>query len=239
MTIVRIMKKTQQKSSKNDSKGWNKMVFVAIAVMFAVAMVATYLAPVLEKSQTAQIGNNAVIGYTIRDADGTPILTTDQQLVQGELQKGHVTLLSSGMEIPVGMAISGENIAPIPIIFPQELQNSTFALLGFEINAISQGLVGMHPGETKTIAFNYGSNNFTMNLSAEEANGIGINVTEAQVGDPVFVGFTTSPEIPVGNATAQQPALRLATITAVNPDALVIQYRYGTAEITLNGISNG
>ncbi|MCK8518979.1 hypothetical protein [Methanoculleus sp. 7T] len=231
------MKQTQQKGSKNDDKAWMKWAYVGIALLVAVAMVGSYFAPMFGNKQTAQVGNTAVIGYTIRGEDGRPLITTDQKLMESEYQKGNVILLTSGMEIPVGARVSGENVAVIPVVYPKITGFSGFGLLGFEVDAISAGLVGMRPGETKVVSFSYGTNDLAMNLSEEDANGIGLNFTETKVGDLVPLGFTTSPDIPLGNETGQTPALRFGKVTAMTSDSMVIAHRYGSAEVTLNGIT--
>ncbi len=231
------MKQTQQKSSKNDNKAWMKWAYVGIALLFAVAMVGTYLAPMFEKKQTAQIGNTAVIGYTILGEDGRPLITTDQNLLASEYEKGNVVLLTHGLEMPVGGQVSGENIAVIPVVYPEITGFSGFGLLGFETNAISVGLVGMQTGETKAISFSYGANDLEMNLSEEDANGIGLNFTEAAVGDLVPLGLTASPDIPLGNETNEAPALRFGEVVDKTDDSLVIMHRYGSARVTLNGIT--
>ncbi|WOX55903.1 MULTISPECIES: hypothetical protein [unclassified Methanoculleus] len=231
------MKQTQQKSPKNDGTPWMKWAYVGVALLVAVAMVGTYLSPMFDSSQKAQIGNTAQIGYTIRDENGTPIITTDQNLLSSEYQKGNLVLLANGMEIPVGGVVSGENVAVIPVVYPELSGFSGFGLLGFETNAISEGLVGMRPGETKVISFSYGENDFEMNLSEEDANGIGLNFTEVSEGDLVPLGLTASPEIPLGNESNTTPALRFGKIIAKNPDSLVIAHRYGSAEVTLNAVA--
>jgi len=66
------MKKSQQKTPKSDTAPWMKWAYVGIALLVAVAMVGTYLAPMFEKKPTAQVGNTAVIGYTILSEDGGP-----------------------------------------------------------------------------------------------------------------------------------------------------------------------
>ncbi|MDD2472887.1 MAG: hypothetical protein PHR49_02735, partial [Methanoculleus sp.] len=152
-------------------------------------------------------------------------------------QKGNLVLLANGMEIPVGGVVSGENVAVIPVVYPELSGFSGFGLLGFETNAISEGLVGMRPGETKVISFSYGENDFEMNLSEEDANGIGLNFTEVSEGDLVPLGLTASPEIPLGNESNTTPALRFGKIIAKNPDSLVIAHRYGSAEVTLNAVA--
>ena len=228
------MKKTQQKTPKGDDKAWLKWGYVGIALLIAVAMVGTYFAPVFGSSQKAQIGNNAAIGYTIRGEDGRPIITTDQNLFSSEYEKGNLVLLTRGLTMPVGGLVSGENVATLPVEYPPDFAD--VGLLGFETNAISEGLVGMRPGEVKVVSFSYGENNLEMNLSQEDVDGIGLNFTERQVGDVVALGLTTSPDISMGNDTAT-PALRFGKVTEKTADSLTIVYRYGSAEITLNSIT--
>ncbi|WP_292392720.1 hypothetical protein [Methanoculleus sp. UBA303] len=229
------MKQTQQKTSKNDDKAWMKWAYVGVALLVAVAMVGSYLAPMFGSGQKAQVGNTAQIGYTIRGEDGRPLATTDQNLVSSESQKGNLVLLTRGLTIPVGSQVSGENVAVIPVEYPPGF--SAVGLLGFETNAISQGLIGMRPGEMKVVGFSYGANDLEANLSQEDADGIGLNFSERAVGDTVMLGLTTSPDIPMGNETNETPALRIGKVIAKNPDSLVITYRYGSAEVTLNSIT--
>lgn len=235
--IVLVMKKTQQKTSANDTAPWMKWAYVGIALLVAVAMVGTYLAPMFEKKPTAQVGNTAVIGYTIFSEDGRPLITTDQNLLASEYEKGNLVLLTHGLEMAAGGQVSGENIAVMPIVYPEIQGFSGFGLLGFETNAISVGLVGMQAGETKTISFSYGANDLEMNLSAEDADGIGLNFTETNVGDLVPLGLTTTPNISPGNETNETPALRFGEVIDKTDDSLVIMHRYGSARVTLNGIT--
>lgn len=229
------MKQTQQKTPKGDDKAWLKWAYVGVALLVAVAMVGTYLAPIFGSSQKAKVGNTAAIGYTIRGEDGRPIITTDQNLFSSEYQKGNLVLLTRGLTMPVGARVSGENVAVLPVEYPPDFAD--VGLLGFETNAISEGLVGMRPGETKVIGFSYGENNLEANLSREDADGIGLNFTERKVGDVVALGLTKSPDLPMGNDTSEAPALRFGKVTGKTDDSLVIVYRYGSAEVTLNSIT--
>ena len=230
------MKKTPQKTSKDDTAPWMKWAYVGIAPLVAVAMVGSCFAPMFNKGQAAQAGSTALIGYTIRDEAGRPLITTDQGLLEREYKKGNSNLLlSSGMEIPVGGGIPGDNIAIMPVVYPRAAE---FGLLSFETNAISEALVGMQPGQMKTVSFSYGENDLEMNLSEEDAEGLGLNFTEWEVGgSPVVLGLTTSPEIPMGNETAATPALRFGKITDKTSDSMVITYRYGSADVMLYSIT--
>jgi hypothetical protein len=230
------MKRTRQKDSKDDDKAWMKWAYAGIALLIAVAMVGSYIAPVFNRGQAAQAGNIVVIGYTIRDEAGRPLITTDQNLMEREYQRGNIVLLSGGLEIPVGAQVSGENITVIPVLHPNIGEFSGFSLLGFERNTISERLVGMRPGETKTVSFSYGENKLEENLNKEDADGLGLNMTEWSVGDLVPLGLTSSPDIPIGNETAPTPALRFGKVTAKSPDSMAITYRYGSAEVMLYNI---
>lgn len=230
------MKKTQ-KNSKGEPKNWNKVLFVAVALMIAVAMVGTYLSPIFNQGRKAEAGDIAAIDYTIYDMQGRPVLSTDQALVSAELQRGHAVVLSSGIEIPVGMAVSMENVADVPILYPKLEGFSGFGLLGFELNAISAGIIGMRPGETKAIPLDYGGNPLEMNLSAEDAAQIGINATDVGMGDMIPLGFTTTPDIlPDENTTI---SMRFGEITGKSEDSLTIRYRYQTASVTLHTVQQG
>ncbi|MDN7025219.1 hypothetical protein FGU65_10010 [Methanoculleus sp. FWC-SCC1] len=231
------MKKSQKNGSESGTKNWNKLLFIVVAVMFAVAMVFTYLMPLFTAPRTAQTGDLAVIGYTIRDEAGMPVLTTDQQLVQDEQQNNHLVVLTSRLEIPVGMAVSGENIAPVPIYYPQGSGFDGFGLLGFETNAISAALVGMHAGESRSVRFDYGQNDLTMNISAENAAALGIEFSNATVGDKFTVGLTTTPEIPLGENSTPSVALRIGEVVEKTAEGLVIRYHYAGADLTLQGVA--
>ena len=231
------MKQTQQKTSKNETAPWMKWAYVGIALLIAVAMVGTYLAPMFEKKQTAQIGNTAVIGYTIFSEDGRPLITTDQNLLKSEYEKENLVLLTYGLEMPVGGQVSDENIAPIPIAYPETNGTVGAGLLGFETNAISAVLVGMQAGETKTINFSYGETGLEMDLNEEEANEIGLNFTEAEVGEPFLREFMISSGITLENETNQTPTLRFWKVTDKTDDSLAVTCRYGSARVTLNGIT--
>jgi len=232
------MKKTDKKNPKGEQTNWNKTLFVVIAVMIAFAMVGTYVLPLLTPAQAVQAGEIAVIGYTIRDDEGNAILTTDQQVLTGEMEKGnYMVVFTQGMEIPAGMAVSGENIATVPID-QRWVDFAGFGILGYEINSISAAVVGMKTGETRSTTFDYKGNQFQMNFSAEDAEGIGIDFANATVGDKLPLGFTDTPDIGSGaNSTAF--SMRIGEIVNKTEDNLVIKYRYKSADITLQGIGAG
>jgi len=231
------MKKTQQKNSKDETTPWMKWAYVGVALIVAVAMVGSYLAPMFGSSQKAQAGNMAQVGYTIRNEDGRPLVTTNPDLLSSEYAKGNLVFLTPSLEMLVGGQVSSENVAPVPILYPETNGTVGFGMLGFETNAIAAALVGMRPGETKTINLDYGTDDLDINLSAEEADGIDLNFTQMGVGDLFLREFMISSGIPVGNETNMTPTLRFWEVAEKTDDSLLVTCRYSSAEITLNAIS--
>ncbi|MDV2480560.1 hypothetical protein F8E02_00765 [Methanoculleus sp. Wushi-C6] len=230
------MKQTQQKSSKDETSPWMKWAYVGVALLVAVAMVGTYLAPLLDAPRNAQVGNTALIGYTIRGEDGRPLVTTNQNLAASEYEKNNLVFLTGNLEIPVGtLSSEGVEIVPIPVVYPTDAPN--FGLMGFELGALSQGLVGMRVGETRTVSLGAGANDLALTLSREDADEIGLNFTEIEVGDVFLREFMVSSGVPVGNQTNQTSALRFWKVSEKTSDSAIVTCRYGNAEVTLNGIT--
>ena len=207
------MKQTQQKSSKDESSPWMKWAYVGVALIVAVAMVGTYLSPLFDTPQKAQAGNTALIGYTIRGEDGRPLVTTNQDLAVSEYEKNNLVFLTGSLEIPVGTLPSESvEIIPIPVVYPTDAPN--FGLMGFELGALSQGLVGMRVGETRAVSLATGAADLDIFLRE----------------------FIISSGVPVGEETNQTSALRFWKVVEKTSDSLTVTCRYGSAEVTLNGI---
>ena len=229
------MKQTQQKSSKDESSPWMKWAYVGVALIVAVAMVGTYLSPLFDTPQKAQAGNTALIGYTIRGEDGRPLVTTNQDLAVSEYEKNNLVFLTGSLEIPVGTLPSESvEIIPIPVVYPTDAPN--FGLMGFELGALSQGLVGMRVGETRAVSLATGAADLEITLNHEDADEIGLNFTELEPGDIFLREFVISSGVPVGEETNQTSALRFWKVVEKTSDSLTVTCRYGSAEVTLNGI---
>ena len=143
--------KKQAVKSKNM---WIKVLAIVAGVLFVVLMVVSAMGSSwISSLATIKPGDVAVVDYTLRDAQGNPILTSNQQL--------YTQLCQPGFRYPVLQAAddNGEPFLPISGIpvcryihkIPAGLTNP-FALFASEYSAISSGIVGLKANDQKTIS---------------------------------------------------------------------------------------
>jgi len=231
------MKKTRNTQNKKSGTGkpnWNRTIFVIFAVLFAVGMVGGYLLPVFLAPSAAAAGDVVVIEYTIYDEWGRPVLTTSQDLFNTVIESQNMVFLTQPLEMPIGTAIDKASLAAVPV-YPALEGFAGFGILGFELDALSAGLVGIKQGEMQTIEFDYGGNSLQMNLSAEAFAGIvGANFSMMEVGDQIPVGLATEPVIQVDESAQEiQVPIRTATIVYKGEDFLVVRYGYGSIDVVI------
>lgn len=234
------MKKTWNRENKNSGNGkpdWNRIIFVAFAIVFAVGMIGSYLIPVFNAPKAAGVGDVVAIEYTIYDDWGRPVLTTSQDVFNTGIGNKNIVFLTQPIEMSVGYAIEKDTIAAVPV-YPALEGFAGFALLGFELDALSAGLVGVKQGEMQTIELDYGGNTLQMNFSAEVFAGIvGGDFSMMEVGDQIPVGLTREPVIPVDESDQDtQVPLRTAMITDMGEDHLVVRYGYGSIDVMITRI---
>ncbi len=224
------MKKEQNKKPVN----WTKIFVVGFGVFFAVAMIATYMAPLIEGFRTVKANDTAVVGFTLRDAEGKAILTTDQQAYADALRSGVPAFHTQPLVIQAGKI--GNNVVNPVLAYNPSTGWLEYALLGLELDDIARSVVGMRPGETKSVSFTY-TDPLTVDIDAEEFDIIGGNFTTAEVGDWVPMGFTDTPVITApGEEATPNGSLRMAKITEKNTENLTIVHRYRSVDIVVNEI---
>jgi len=231
------MKKTRNTQNKKSGSGkpnWNRTIFVAFAVLFAVGMIGAYLIPVFNAPKAAAAGDVVAIEYTIYDEWGRPVLTTSQDLFNTVIESQNMVFLTQPLEMPVGTAIDKASLAAVPV-YPALEGYTGFGILGFELDTLSAGLVGIPQGEMQTILFDYGGNNLEMNLSAEAFAGIvGVNFSMMDVGDRIPVGLATQPNIQLDESDQEiQVPVRMATIVYKGEDFLIVRYGYGSIDVVI------
>lgn len=186
--------------------------------------------------KTAQTGSAVVVDYTIRDADGRPILTSVAQVAVQSYQAQEGVFFTDPMQLEVG---KGEE-DPIHAVdvYVTDGENvysaGTFALFSNEVDQISMAVEGMRENDRKTIPLDSGDE-WERILTAEEYENIGGNFTDTQVGDYIPLGFVDAPIIAVDNSTPEI-ATRWAYVTAKDNETLDVRYGYATAEIILTEI---
>lgn len=226
--------KAGKESGKNkDSRNWAKIGFVAFGVFFAAAMILTYMSPLIGAFKTVKANETVMVDYTLRDSNGNPVVTSNQNIFSTAGQQGLPIFYTQQIVLKAG-EIGNDPINSVPAYHPVTGWIE-YALLGLEIDDISQGVVGARLGESKTITFSF-TDDLRVNMTPEEFDIIGGNFTEAQVGEWVPISFTTNPVIAwedAENQTATNSSIRLAKIVEKDTTGIVISHRYATADVTV------
>jgi hypothetical protein len=224
------------KESRNtkDSKNWAKIGFVAFGVFFAAAMILTYMSPMIGAFKTVKANETVIVDYTLRDSNGDPVVTSNQQLFSTAGKQGLPVFFTQPILIRAG-EIGNDPLISVPAYNAATGWEIPYALLGLEIDEISQGIVGTRVGDTKTITFSF-ADDLQVNMTPEEFNGVGGNFTAAKIGDPVPLVFMISPTIASEDSNQTQPdnsSIRLAKVIVKDNSSIIVSHRYATADVSV------
>ena len=222
----------KESPASKETRNWAKIGLVAFCVFFAAAMILTYMTPLIGAFKTVKANDTIIVDYTLRDSNGNPVVTSNQQIFSTAGQQGLPIFYTQQIVLKAG-EIGSEPLNSVPAYHPATgwIQ---YALLGLEIDDISQGIVGTRMGETKTIPFTF-EDDLRVNMTPEEFDIIGGNFTEAQVGGWLPISFTTNPVIAMDaeNQTADNASIRLAKIVEKGETGIVISHRLAAADVTV------
>ena len=219
------MKRQEKKKPIN----WTKVFIVAICVLFAFAMVATYLSPVIGSMRTIKPNESVTADITVRDAAGLPLITTNQQVYDSAPIRGFLLrdpmILKGGARTTDLVSVDAYN---------QYTGWVKFSFLWLEVDEMNAAIVGMREGETKNVKFTF-NQSLEMNVTAEDFEMIGGNFTITRVGDWFPIGFSPTPPVD-GSDEPQQGSVRLANVLEKSNESMIITYRYSSVDVSIKNI---
>ena len=142
-----------KKQAVKSKKVWIKVLAIVAGVFFAGVMVLSAMGSSwITSLATIKPGDVAVVDYTLRDAQGNPILTSNQQLYTQLASQGSGILYSKQLTITANHSYPSA-IFPVQV-YTQNTGWATnpFALFASEYSAISTGIVGLKANGQKTIS---------------------------------------------------------------------------------------
>ena len=227
-----------KKEKKIEIFPWKKVFVIAVGVLFVAMMVLSAMGMSwLQSFRTVMANDTVTIDYTLRDTMGQPVLTTDQNLYQTAIGRGYPVFLTSPLTVRAGYignlpftGVQAENY-----YISQSGQEIRFGLLGQELDALDAGVLGMKTGEMKTIHFTF-NDSLIITMKNYEFTAIGGNFTQTSLGDLVPIGFSETPMVQgmdEYNSTPTNAVLRIATVVNKTADAIEVQHRYPSADITV------
>jgi len=224
---------------RKKERNWSKVFVIIAGIAFVLLFVGTYFMTLLNGtffSPKIQGGETVLIGLTIRDEKNRPILTTSQQVYSDALTQGFQVFFTPQPTV-IANKTYNESLVGVDAYAPQ-MQWVKFGLFGPEMERITNSLVGMREGETKTIDLTSFLSS-TRKMTIEQFEGIGGNYNSTQEGDQIVLGFTQQPTIPVGGSNTT-PSYFSRTMEVVNKssDGVTVSYWYSSAEITINKVTS-
>jgi len=227
-----------KKEKKTDIFPWKKVFVIAVGVLFVAMMVLSAMGMSwLQSFRTVMANDTVTLDFTLRDAIGQPVLTTDQNLYQTAIARGYLSFLTSPLTVRAGYignqpytGVQAENY-----YMSRSGDQVEFGLLGQELDELDAAVLGMRTGDTKTIHFTF-ADPLTLSMSRQEFMSMGGNFTNAELGDLIPIGFSEAPMIEGldgYNSTPTNAVLRIAIVVNKTADAIEVQHRYPSADITV------
>jgi hypothetical protein len=228
-----------KKEKKTEIFPWKKVFVIAVGVLFVAMMVLSAMGMSwLQSFRTVMANDTVTIDFTLRDATGQPILTSDQNLYQTALGRGYyLVFITSPLTIQAGhignppyTGVEADNY-----YVSRAGEQVKFGILGQELDELDTAVLGMKTGDTKTIHFTF-SDPLTFSMTRQEFTSMGGNFTNAELGDLVPIGISEAPVIEGlegYNSTPTNAVLRIATVVNKTEDALEVQHRYPSADVTV------
>jgi hypothetical protein len=218
-----------KKKKEETTKLVSKILIVCVCVLFVGLMILSGMGTSwLTIFTSVKAGDTVVIDYTLFDAAGKPIVTTekstyDQAVAQdsGIFGSKQITLAANRtMEKP---------IYTIPVYPSNGGKVQQLALFSSEYDAVSSGIIGMRVNEQKRIAIS-SNMSMTYDWSAERLALNKINLSEINVGDSFFMGVSDNPEGAANNTTANT-FLRVGEVVSKSPEGVVVDFSFPAIDV--------
>jgi hypothetical protein len=223
-----------QKKKEAETAQWKKVLVVGACVLFVVLMVVSGMGSGwLTMFSSVKPGDAVVFDYTIYNAAGTPVVTTDQQVYKAAVAAQQSPLAAKQISLVANQSL-GKSIFPVQVYATNGGSNQ-FALFATEYDAISSGLVGMKANQQKKITLP-ASSAMSQLWSVEQLNRNKINITDVNVGDMFAMAVSENPEETASNTTTSY--LRVGEIIRKTPAGIVVDFGYPTADIRVVSITN-
>ncbi len=225
----------EKKKKEASTKLWQKILIVGACVLFVVLMIVSGMGSGwLSIFTVVKPGDTVVIDFTLLNAEGTPILTTDQQLYTKDATTGSGLVFSRPISITANQTLT-RSLYPVPIFTAASGWSNQFAIFSPEYNAISTSLVGMKINEQKRISIPSG-NSMTQNWSADQLMLNKVNISDINVGDVLAMGVSDNPGVEVTNSSAIT-YIRTGEVIQKTQSGVIVDFGYPAADIRIASIN--
>ncbi|WP_292425136.1 hypothetical protein [Methanoregula sp.] len=226
-----------KKQAVKSKKVWIKALAIVAGVFFVIVMIVSSMGSSwISSLAVVKPGDVAVVDYTIRDSQGQPLLTSNQQLYTQLTSGGSSVMYSKQLTITANQSLT-KSVFPVQFYTANTGWASTnqFALFASEYDAISTGIVGLNTNGKKTISL-ASKQPMTQFWSADQLASNNMSLSSMQVGQLLALGVSDNPEAASDNSTAQY-YVRLGEITNKTSDGITLNFAYPSVDVTVVSIN--
>ncbi len=225
----------EKKQKEKTVAQWKKFVVVGACVLFVVLMIVSGMGfGWLSAFSVVKPGDVAVIDYTVYDAAGNPLLTTDQALFKQAVAQGKGMLYSKQISITANQSLSNP-LFPVQVYSTGTGWGDQFALFQPEYDAMSSGIVGMKVNGQKRISIP-SSSSMTQLWSPEMLKRNGVNMSDMTVGDVLTMAVSDNPEEMATNQSTLS-YIRIGELTQKTDEGAVVDFGYPAMDIRVISIN--
>jgi hypothetical protein len=177
---------------------------------------------------SVKAGDTVVIDYTLFDAAGKPIVTTEKSTYDQAVAQGSGVFGSKQITITANQTME-KPIYSIMVYPSNGGKVQQLALFSSEYNALSSGIIGMRVNEQKRIPI---SSNIPMTYdwSAERLALNKINLSDITIGDSFFMGVSDNPEGAANNTSANS-YLRIGEVANKSSEGVVVDFSFPVIDV--------
>ena len=224
-----------KKKKEESTKLVSKILIVGVCLLFVGLMILSGMGSSwLSIFTVVKPGDTVVIDYTLYNAGGSPILTTDQQLYVKTASTSGGLVLSKQISLTANQTLP-RSLYPVQIYTSDSGWTKQFAIFSPEYDAISNGIIGMKMNEQKRISIPSG-NSMTQEWTTDQLMLNKVNISDINIGDILAMGVSDNPEAEVSNTSAIT-YIRTGEITQKTQSGVVVDFGYPVAEVRVVSIN--
>jgi hypothetical protein len=227
----------EKKKKEEAMKTVKKVLIVGACVLFVVLMVLSGTGSHwLTMFSSVRPGDSVVVDYTIFDAAGQPIVTSEKATYDTVVAKSRQIFGSKQLTIIANQTIE-KPIYSVPVYPSNGAGVKQLAIFSAEYNVITSAVIGMKVNEQKRVPIVLNTS-MTQDWSVEQLAQNKINLTDINTGDNFFMGVSDNPEAVANNTTATT-YLRIGEVANKSPDGVIVDFSYPSIDVRVISINKG
>jgi hypothetical protein len=225
----------EKKQSEKFKKNAYKVIAVIAGILFVVLMVVSSMGSSwISGLVGVKPGDVVVLDYTLKDAQGNPLVTSDQTLYNRIKAAGYDLYGSKQMTITANQSLTTP-VFPMQVYTPQSGWGDKYSIFASEYNAIGSGIIGMKKNEKKTINVVSGIP-LTQYWTADQLRERKLNLSDVQVGTVIPLGVSENPVATTDNSTATY-YIRLGEVINKDADGVTIDFSHPIIDVSIFSIN--